>query len=134
MGMGQKPVLLLLLFGLAMVFASGCAYQSETQAPPPSGEGQAPPPSGSPPPAGQPQTISVNIQDFAFSPATVTIKTGDAVKWTNSDSAPHTISASGFGSQNLNTGDSYSRTFAAAGTYDYICGIHPSMKGTVIVQ
>lgn len=79
------------------------------------------------------KTVEVTIQNFAFSPDSVTISSGDTVKWTNMDSTAHTITGNDFSSGNLNKGDSYENTFSKAGTYEYHCSIHPSMTGTVIV-
>lgn len=80
------------------------------------------------------KTVEVTIQNFAFNPDSVTISSGDTVKWTNMDSTAHTITGTDFSSGNLNKGDSYENTFTKAGTYDYHCSIHPSMTGTVIVK
>lgn len=77
---------------------------------------------------------SVTIKDFTFSPQTLTVKAGTTVTWTNDDSAPHTISSATFESSQLLPGQSFQYTFDQAGTYDYICGIHPSMTGQVVVQ
>lgn len=85
----------------------------------------------------QPQTYSVSIQNFAFSPSTLTIHVGDTVIWTNSDSVSHSVrsdSGSEINSALLGNGQTYSHTFAQAGTYTYHCSVHPSMKGTVIVE
>jgi plastocyanin len=78
---------------------------------------------------------SVTIKGFAFSPANITVKLGTTVTWTNSDQDAHTVTATGgaFGSQALNTGAHYSFTFTKAGTYDYLCTIHPFMTATVVV-
>jgi len=81
----------------------------------------------------QPKTIQVQIANFAFSPATLAIKAGDTIKWTNNDSVIHTVSGTGWGSESLNTGQSFSYTFNQAGTYDYHCGPHPSMTAKIIV-
>ncbi len=82
---------------------------------------------------------SVMIKNFAFSPATLTIKTGTTVTWMNQDGAPHTIASDpgsvvAFTSESLANGASYQFTFNQTGTYSYYCTIHPSMKGTIIVQ
>jgi plastocyanin len=77
--------------------------------------------------------VDVSISNFAFNPATVTISTGDTVRWTNQDSATHTVKGSSFESGQLAQGDTYEFTFTEPGTYDYTCSIHPSMKGTVTV-
>jgi len=88
-------------------------------------------------PSGGGNTIS--IKNFAFDPSTLTVKTGTKVAWTNNDGAPHALasdagSPAAFSSDSLSTGASYSFTFTRPGTYTYHCSIHPSMKGTVIVQ
>jgi plastocyanin len=85
----------------------------------------------------QPETREIAIASFAFSPASVTVKAGTTIKWTNNDSAPHSIASSDgkfTGSSVLSKGNAYQFTFDKPGTYNYICGIHPSMSGTIIVQ
>ncbi len=80
------------------------------------------------------QTVSVDIKGFAFNPATITVKQGQTVRWTNDDSVPHTVKFDSFQSQTLSNGDSYEHTFTEApGEYDYSCAIHPYMTGKVIV-
>ena len=80
-------------------------------------------------------TDSVSIKNFAFSPATVTVTAGSTVVWTNDDSIQHDITFDGgsIASSVLNHNDTFSHTFPTAGTYHYICSIHPFMHGTVIV-
>jgi plastocyanin len=80
-------------------------------------------------------TNTVAIQNFAFSPASVTVKTGTTVTWTNRDQDSHTATAmSGvFHSPTLNTGQSYHYTFTTPGHFDYLCTIHPFMTATVVV-
>jgi amicyanin len=79
---------------------------------------------------------AIEIVDFAFSPASLTISVGDTVTWTNADAVVHTAtSTSGaFDSGDLAQGESYSLTFTAAGTYDYLCTPHPSMTGTIVLE
>lgn len=79
---------------------------------------------------------TVIIQNFAFNPDTLTVPVGTTVTWTNKDSAVHNVisDTGAFGSENLNQGNSYSFTFTQGGDYPYICTIHPSMKGTIIVK
>jgi plastocyanin len=79
---------------------------------------------------------AVTLANFAFSPATLTVKVGTAVTWTNKDSATHTVTSDSgvFDSGNVAVNATYSYTFTKAGTYAYHCSIHTSMKGTVIVQ
>jgi plastocyanin len=81
-------------------------------------------------------TDTVAIQNFAYSPATVTVKVGSTVTWTNQDQDQHTVTAMNngpFHSAPLNTGESYRYTFTAPGHFDYLCTIHPFMTATVVV-
>jgi plastocyanin len=80
--------------------------------------------------------VSVSISNFAFVPATITVRAGTRVTWTNRQAGiEHTVTANdgSFDSGNLSTGSSYSHVFTKAGTYAYHCAIHPFMTGTVIV-
>jgi plastocyanin len=78
---------------------------------------------------------AVSIAGFAFSPTGLDLVVGATLTWTNDDSFAHSVVArdDSFASTSLATGDSFSHTFDAAGTYAYICGIHPSMAATVVV-
>lgn len=76
----------------------------------------------------------VAISGFSYSPATVTVTVGDTVTWTNSDAQAHTATGDGWNTGDLGNGDSGSITFQTAGTFDYMCGIHPAMRGTVVVR
>ena len=77
----------------------------------------------------------VGIDNFAFAPATLTVKAGSTVTWTNHDEEPHTVAATdgSFHSPGMGTGATFSHTFPTAGTFDYVCSIHPMMHGTVVV-
>jgi plastocyanin len=78
----------------------------------------------------------VVMKNLAFDPATVTIKAGESVIWTNLDSVNHTVVADNgeFKSGDLAQKDTFTFKFDKAGTYPFHCSIHPSMKGTVVVQ
>ena len=79
---------------------------------------------------------AVTIQDFAFKPADLSVKVGTTVTWTNKDSAGHSVKWDDgtTPSSNLANGQTYPRTFDAAGTFTYICGVHgASMSGKVTV-
>lgn len=83
-------------------------------------------------------TNKIEIQSYAFSPATITVKKGTTVTWTNHDDVKHTVTTddgtnNGPKSKLFGNGESYSYTFDVVGTYDYHCEPHPYMKGTVIV-
>ena len=122
---GRRPVSLLGA-GAILAFAAACgggvASPTATLAPSVVGCGGT---------AGTP----VAIANFAFSPAQVTVSTGAVVTWTNSDSAAHTVTFDdGLDCGRLAGGGTVSATFPTAGSYAYHCTIHPSMRGTVVVQ
>ena len=78
----------------------------------------------------------VSIMGFAFGPSKLSVAPGYAVTWTNGDDSPHqvTFTKDQQRSPILVKGQSHSHTFPSAGTYDYICGLHPNMKGSVEVK
>jgi len=79
----------------------------------------------------------VVIDNFSFSPKTFTVPVGATVTWTNHDSVPHVVMSADDQfkkSRVLKTGQRFSNTFAAAGTYSYFCSIHPGMTGEIIVN
>lgn len=82
------------------------------------------------------ETITVTIKNFVFEPAAVTLSVSDTLDFVNEDSAPHTsTSTSGvFDTGQIKTGESASVSISDAGTYEYLCSIHPSMKGVFVVQ
>lgn len=87
------------------------------------------------------QPPSVAIQNFDFRPTTlrVTVRSGETrqeVRWVNNGSVAHTVTADrgAFNSRQLAPGDTFSFAFAAAGTFDYHCENHPTMKGQVVVE
>ena len=92
--------------------------------------GNAPAPSGA-----APRAAKVEIVDFVYGPDPVTVQAGGKVIWLNQDSAPHTATAEdgSFDTGTLEEGKLKSETFKRAGTYEYICQIHPDMHGTVEV-
>ena len=84
------------------------------------------------PPAG---AVDVQIANFAFEPRSATAPAGAAVTWTNQDSAPHTVTFDdGVDLGQASRDGTLTRTFEAAGEFAYMCTIHPSMRGVVVVQ
>lgn len=80
--------------------------------------------------------MTIDIKDFAFSPARISVKAGTTVTWMNSDNAPHTVTSDSgdlLRSPTLARGQSFSFTFTTPGTASYHCAVHPMMKGTVTV-
>ncbi len=83
-------------------------------------------------------TNSVTISNYAFSPASITVKKGTTVTWTNEDTIKHTVTADddsqpGPKSELFGKGKTYSYTFDTVGQFPYHCVPHPYMKGTVTV-
>lgn len=84
-------------------------------------------------------TTEVEIEDYAFKPEVIKVKVGSTVTWTNKDTVRHDVRSAdgvegGPNSELLAKDESYSFTFAKAGTYSYFCGPHPYMKARVIVE
>src|SRR3954454_5541821 len=81
------------------------------------------------------EETAINIDNFTFEPKELTVKVGSTVTWKNRDDIPHTIVSAGkFRSKTLDTDDSFSFTFTAAGDYKYFCSLHPHMTGMVKVE
>jgi len=80
--------------------------------------------------------VEVKIDNFSFTPATITVPAGTTVRWTNRDDIPHTVvnNDQKFESKALDTDEQYSYTFTKPGIYPYFCSIHPKMTGKVVVQ
>jgi plastocyanin len=78
---------------------------------------------------------AVTIDNLAFSPATLNLKTGQEVTWTNKQDIAHTVTADGgaFDHQ-MPPGATFSFTFDKAGSFPYHCTIHPSMTATIQVS
>jgi plastocyanin len=78
----------------------------------------------------------VTIDNFTFSPAALTVAKGTQVTWTNHDDIPHSIVVTGIGahSKALDTDGSFSYQFDKAGTFSYVCGLHPHMHGQIVVR
>lgn len=95
----------------------------------------SPPGSPGPTPSAQAGATEVRMAGSRFAPLDITVSVGASVTWINDDSLPHTATATdrSWSSGNLASGDRYSRTFAAAGTYSYICIYHPWMQATITV-
>jgi plastocyanin len=79
----------------------------------------------------------IAIDNFQFSPPTLTVKAGTKITWINNDDVPHLI----VNVQNkfkqspvLDTDQKFSATLAKPGTYNYFCSLHPKMQGTIVVK
>jgi plastocyanin len=114
----KKKLIYLSLIVLAGLFAFGCSSNKAKVTPDPTTP-----------------AATVSIENFAFSPATVNIKVGESVTWTNKDTAPHTATAltGAFDSGSLATSQTFNFKFNTAGTYSYHCLIHSMMATATVV-
>jgi plastocyanin len=80
--------------------------------------------------------ISVTISNFAFAPEMTTIAPGDTVTFVNGDDTIHSVVADdgSFHSDGLDTNDKARFSFAKTGAFGYHCGLHPFMKGEIVVK
>lgn len=78
----------------------------------------------------------IKIDNFTFGPTKLVVAKGTAVTWTNQDDIPHSIVLTGLGvrSKALDTDKTFTYQFDKAGTFAYMCGLHPTMHGTVVVK
>lgn len=117
--------------------ATGSVRTSDTAA---AGAAQAPAAAAAEvqPAAAAKPDYQVDIMSYKFGDGKqLVVKVGQTVRWTNHDSAPHTVTTTKapvkFDSGTLNQGDSWSYTFTKAGTYEYYCAVHPDMVSSVKV-
>jgi plastocyanin len=85
-------------------------------------------------PASATQTVEIEIQNFEFSPATLTVPPGTTVVWTNTSPTPHTVTGDFADSGIMETDGTFEWTFTDPGTYAYICALHPAMEAQIIVD
>lgn len=78
----------------------------------------------------------IKIDNFTFTPPTLTVPVGTTVTWVNEDDIPHAIAerTRAFKSKALDTDDKFAYTFSTPGSFDYFCSLHPHMVGKVVVQ
>jgi plastocyanin len=127
--------MLLATFAMAACSTTAAAPAPPSTPVPPAALATTPParPIAVPGTAGGPQ---LEIANFNFTPAELTVPVGGTVTWTNNDDAPHTVTSADkiFSSPSINTDGQFTFTFTTAGTYAYFCAIHPFMTGKVTVQ
>lgn len=105
-----------LIIGLAMATMAGCANSHN-----------------------DPETVTVELQDYQFHPQEIEINAGDTVRWVNEDKrASHDVyfPEEGIKSERFFGGESFEHTFEEPGTYEYHCQPHENrdMRGVVIVK
>jgi plastocyanin len=109
------------LFALVAIVATSCGANSTSS-------------SGENPPA---VAATIHIADGKFEPRKIDIAVGGSVTWINDDVASHNVKflePSTFNSGIIKPAATWTQTFASAGTYDYYCDFHNSMKGSVVVR
>jgi len=86
--------------------------------------------------AAGPPSAEVKIDNFSFTPPTLTVKAGTQITWRNADDIPHTVVSDdqSFKSKVLDTDETFTFTASKPGTYSYFCSIHPKMTGKLVVE
>ncbi|MGH6881663.1 cupredoxin domain-containing protein [Hypericibacter sp.] len=81
-------------------------------------------------------TVTIEIGNYSFVPAEVTVAPGTKVVWVNHDEMVHSVVSAAhlFGSTGMDTDDEYSFVFEKEGDYAYLCSLHPYMTGVVKVR
>jgi plastocyanin len=99
-------------------------------------EGAGPSTTADAPALARSDPVTVRIASFQFAPEKVTVAAGTTVTWTNFDKSPHQVSVKGKALRSgiILKGHSGSLTFTEPGTYEYLCGPHSGMKGTIEVK
>jgi plastocyanin len=106
---------------------AGCGGSGTAKAPTPS-----PTASG-----GSSSTSGIKIDNFAFSPATLTVAGGARIAVTNDDGTAHTLTADdghSFDTGSIDSRSSSTVTAPKPGRYPFHCSIHPFMHGTLVVR
>lgn len=116
---------LLFITAILMLFSFGCTDDDDYQIPPGNGSGNG---------NGRPDN-EVGMTASTFQPASLTVSTGTTVRWINDSSVAHTVTSNdGLFDVTLQPGEDFSYTFTDAGSYNYVCTIHPGMNGVIVVE
>lgn len=85
--------------------------------------------------AGSP-TVDVKIDNFSVDPATLTVKAGTQITWTNAEDIPNTVVSDNqsFKPKVLDTDETFTFLASKTGTYSYFCSIHPKVTGKLVVE
>ena len=89
-----------------------------------------------PQPAAATNEAEISIQAFQFVPAILTVKAGTAITWVNHDEEPHNVVSPErvFRSKAIDGGEKFTVVLDKPGTYNYLCAVHPHMRGKIIVE
>jgi plastocyanin len=133
----MKKISGILILVVALILVIGCTQQTASPATPAASATPVKTPGSTTTP--QTQVTTVNIQNFTFNPATLTVLLGTRITWVNQDDAAHAVAATGantglFTSGRLEKGQEFNFVFDNVGVYDYTCTYHPSMRGKIIVK
>ena len=129
----RRPLFVLVALLALLALATGCSSGSDSggasapaSAAPSASSGSAAPSGGT----------TVEIKNFMFTPATLTVPVGATVTWKFDDSTQHTVTAddNSFASSPMASGQTFTHTFTTAGTVPYHCSIHPEMTATITVK
>ncbi len=115
-----RPLRLLAVLALASLAVAGC------------GAGDARPRTAAP--ATGDADVTVVVGNMVFSPATVEITAGDAVAWVWKDDTVHDVAFDDGPASPKQRSGTWQRTFDRPGRFDYVCTLHPNMRGTVVVR
>jgi plastocyanin len=79
---------------------------------------------------------TVIIEGMRFNPQTLTVRRGDRITWINRDPFPHTVTATDgrFNSHPIAPDASWTYLARRTGEYDYVCTLHVTMKGRLLVR
>ena len=125
----RHPLIALVVTAVAALLLAGCGSGDGSSSAAPSTNTSSNPGSGG-------GSDAVQIKDFKFSPASLTVKSGARITVTNGDSTAHTATADdgAFDTGNVDPGSSKTITVGKPGNYTYHCTIHPFMKGTIVAN
>ncbi len=128
-------VVIVVIIGAVMMFASSNQSGTATQTPSPTTAEMTTDETSPTGEAMAPEEVKIEIKNFAFGPKTITVKKGTTVTWTNQDTVKHDAASDDgeFKTELMGQGESQSVTFDTVGTYNYHCTPHPNMKATIIV-
>ena len=131
----MKPFLLALAVAIGVAGCGGGSSKSSSSNPAP--VTQAPAGTKSTAATSSGGSVSINMQNIAFSPGSAKAKVGQKVVWTNKDTVEHNVTAQSggsFHSNNFGQGGTYEFTPTKPGTIKYTCTLHPGMDGTLTVS
>lgn len=144
LALGSAMVLILSACGGGATASAPATAAPASQAPASEAPASAPAASGSAAaggaacaPSSEAGTVTATMANIAFNPTSITASVGDTITWTNNDSAQHTATVTSdptCTTETLSNGASGGIVFNTAGSYEFFCKIHPSMKGTIAVS